>query len=248
MKKWALIGGGLMLLAWSPWLYAELTSEPAEKKVRELPHDDPSVQTPVVVAAPVAEAPKPEPAQPAEPEPAAEAEPAAEPEQVPADQGVVVLPPDKLEAPEPGEPSEPGEPGDPELDQETDEVATAEQDEVPPPVAEGPTDVLQHAFETQPRDALWAKDAEARIAGLFGTADVPAEMLQSATCRKAVCRVEVRWTRERAPAFVSVFQAAKLGFGSAAGVLPQGTTDDEGHQQVDLYLSRKGYTVADLMK
>lgn len=228
MKKWALIGGGLMLLAWSPWLYAELTSSPAEKKARELAGDDP----------PAAELPKaePEPAA-AEPEQPTEPEPAAA-----ADKGVVVLPPDK---PAPAEPAEPAE-ADP--DQQTDEVAAADQEDVPPPVAEGPTEVLKKAFDTQPRDALWAKDAEARIGGLFGTADVPAEMLQSATCGKAVCRVEVRWTREHAPAFVSVFQAAKLGFGATLGILPVGTLDENGHQQVDLYLSRKGYTVADLMK
>jgi hypothetical protein len=237
MKKWALIGGGLLLLAWSPWLYAELTSAPAEKKVRDLASDEPSAEAPVVV--PAAEPSKPEPEPDPEPEPAVQPDPAA----VPADK-VAAAAQANDKAAEPGvEPAAPEQ-----LDEQTDEVAAGEQEDVPPPVAEGPTEVLKHAFDTQPRDALWAKDAEARIAGMFGTTDVPAEMLQTATCRKAVCRVEVRWTRDRAPAFVSVFQAAKQGFGSAVGILPVGTLDEDGHQQVDLYLARKGYTVADLVQ
>jgi hypothetical protein len=238
MKKWALIGGGLMLLAWSPWLYAELTSAPAEKKVRELSDDEPSTDEPAAAAGaePKAE-PEPEP-EPAEPEAPAEPEPAS----VAADKVLPQAQPAERAAEPAADPSA----ADP--DEPTDEVAAAEQDEVPAPVAEGPTEVLKHAFETQPRDALWAKDAEARITSLFGTADVPADMLQAASCRKAVCRVEVHWTRERAPAFVSVFQAAKQSFGSAVGILPVGTLDAEGQQQVDLYLSRKGYTVADLVQ
>ena len=240
MKKWALIGGGLMLLAWSPWLYAELTSSPAEKKVRDLANEEPSADP---GAEPPAAAAVPEP-QPAEPDPAEPEQPAEpEPTGVAADKLVPGQPAEKPAA-EPAPDPSAAEPAD----EQTDEVAAGEDEEVPPPVAEGPTEVLKHAFDTQPRDALWAKDAEARITSLFGTADVPAEMLQAATCRKAVCRVELHWTRERAPAFVSVFQTAKQSFGSAVGVLPVGTLDDKGQQQVDLYLSRKGYTVADLVQ
>ena len=88
-----------------------------------------------------------------------------------------------------------------------------------------------------------------RIGALFGGADVPAEMLQNASCRKAVCRLQLRWTRERAAAYVSVYQSLHQEFGPEVGVDPIGELDsDDGHQQVDLYVARKGYTVADLAK
>jgi TldD protein len=122
-----------------------------------------------------------------------------------------------------------------------------EEEPAPPPVASGATAVLKQAYETQPRDALWAKDTEAKIAALFHQDDVPADMLERASCRRAVCRVDVRWKREHAAQYVSVFQAVREQFGSELAVEPVGQLDEAaGQQQVHLYLARKGYTASDL--
>jgi hypothetical protein len=233
MKKWLTIGGVLMLLAWSPFLWKELTSSPAEKKGRDLPTEEVAADPEVAAAgAPAAE--------PAQPEPAAEPEAPAEPEKsAPAAAPAAADPAAKLAKPEPGQPSDP----------EADNPDEEEGDEPPPPVqASGPTSVLKEAFDKQTRDALWAKDSEARISAMF-SGDVPAEMLQNASCRKAVCRLQLRWTRERAEAYVSVYQSLHQEFGPEVGVEPIGEPDaDDGHQQVDVYVARKGYTIADLAK
>jgi hypothetical protein len=39
MSKWLALGAVALLLAWGPFLSAELTSEPAEKKARDLPSE-----------------------------------------------------------------------------------------------------------------------------------------------------------------------------------------------------------------
>jgi hypothetical protein len=229
MTKWLKIGGALILLLWLPFLYAELTSAPLEKKGRALPSEDPSAE-------PVAE---PRPGEPEEP--AAEAKPeeqkpaAAAPE--PALQKTAE-PPSEEPTPSPAA----GEPSD---EAQADDKAAEEPP--PPPTAAGPAAVLKHAFETQPRDPLWAGDSERKLKALVG-GDVPAELLQSATCRNAVCKIELRWTADRAAAYVSFYEAAHKQLGGEVGVEPQGTPDDKGLARVDLYLARKGYTVADLSK
>jgi hypothetical protein len=239
VKKWLAIGGGLLLVAWAPFIYAELTSEPAEKKTRDLPSDasDDEVvaegegqQGGGVVAGKSAAAPAAEPqAEARGPE-----EPAAEPAAQQA-------------APKPGDPPEPVAP--PEHDEQPAEGdEEAQEEEVPPPVASGPTAQLKRAYETEPRDALWATDTERRIGAVFGSDDVPEGMLQRASCRRAVCSLEVRWTRDHAPQYVGAFQALHDQFGSEIGVEPVGEPDDEGQQVVHLYVLRKGYTAADVGK
>jgi hypothetical protein len=235
MKKWLTIGGVLMLVAWSPFLWKELTSSPAAKKGRDLPTEDLAPDTEVAAAGTAA----------AEPEP----DPAAEPEAPGAEKsapGTAAADPNAKPDPS-AKPAKPegAQPGDPEADNPDEEVG----EELPPPVqASGPTTVLKAAFDTQPRDALWAKDTEARITGMF-TGDVPIEMLQNASCRKAVCRLQLRWTRDRAEAYVSIYQSLHQEFGPEVGVEPIGQPDaEDGHQQVDVYVARKGYTVADLAK
>jgi hypothetical protein len=244
VKKWLAIGGGLLLVAWAPFIYAELTSEPAEKKARELPSDAADDElvaegegeqgghvvsgkgAAAPVEAPQAEAPAPE-------EPAAE--PGAQPGAVQPEATA------KLAAPEePGAPS--GEHDEPAEGEE------AEEEEAPPPAASGPTAQLKKAYETEPRDALWATDTERRIGVVFGSDDVPEGMLQRATCRRAVCSLEVRWTRDHATQYVGAFQALSDQFGGEIGVEPVGEPDDEGHQIVHLYVLRKGYTAADVAK
>ncbi len=247
MKRWLKIGGALLLLAWAPFIYKELTSEPAEKKGRELPSPDADDDEALhgdhapsgaaggpaeVEAPPQAEpAPAPEPA----PEPAAAEAPAAEP---PAGEARLAKPPiDPELAAEP----------EPEPAAEDDEEA--EEEPVPPPVASGPTAVMKQAYETQPRDALWAKDTEARIMQLFAHDDVPQGMLERASCRRAVCRVDVRWKRDTAAQYVGVSQAMREQFGGEVAVEPVGQLDEAaGQQQVHLYVLRKGYTASDLSK
>lgn len=236
MKKWLIVGGVLMLCVWAPFFYAELTSSPSEKKGRALPTDDPGQEPSAIEQAATEASDK-----------AAEPEPTPKPAEQAKPQTVAVA--DKPGTPEPNLPpaahAEVAEPsaaeGDSPSDDEPDPPA-------PPPSPTGPTTVLKHAFETQPRDPLWAADTEAHVRSLFRSGDIPAELLQSASCRTAVCKLELRWTSERATAFVSLYETVHKDFQGELGVEPIGPPDDKGQEQVNLYLTRKGYTVADLTK
>lgn len=231
MKKWLKIGGGLMLIAWLPFLYAELTSAPVAKKGRALPSEDSSAEPADAPKPAEADEPSAEP-KPEEPKPVAAA-PVPEPEAQKAGQQPSEEP---TPSPAAGEPSDEAQADD-----------KAAEEPPPPPTAAGPAAVLKHAFETEPRDPLWAADSEHKLKTLVG-GDVPAELLQSAACRNAVCKVELRWTADRAAAYVSFYEAAHKQLGGEVGVEPQGAPDDKGLARVDLYLARKGYTVADLSK
>jgi hypothetical protein len=243
VKRWLKIGGALLLLAWAPFVYQELTSEPAEKKARVLPGaeagDDEALAAEQAPSGVVSGAPA-EAEAPAHPAAEAEPAPAAAPEQPAAEAPSAEVHLDRpAAAPEPEADPEPVAEGDEE----------AEEEPAPPPVASGPTAVMKPAYETQPRDALWAKDTEARIAVLFSQDEMPQGMLERATCRRAVCRVDVRWKRDTAAQYVSVFQALREQFGSEVAVEPVGQLDEAtGQQQVHLYVLRKGYTASDLSK
>jgi hypothetical protein len=83
---------------------------------------------------------------------------------------------------------------------------------------------------------------------VFGNEDVPADLLRGASCRKAVCRVELRWTTAHATAYVSAYESIQKLLGGEVGVEPVGEPSPQGEQQVNLYLTRKGYTLADLSR
>jgi len=117
-----------------------------------------------------------------------------------------------------------------------------------PPTSSGPVAVLRQAFERQPRDALWASDTEHKLRGLFGTTDVPAELLSETSCRSSVCRVDMKWTPEQATAYVGVYEASTRLSGTELAVEPVGEADEHGALPVHLYLTRRGYTMADLAR
>jgi hypothetical protein len=63
-----------------------------------------------------------------------------------------------------------------------------------------------------------------------------------------VCRVELRWTSANATAYVSAYEAIQKLLGGEVGVEAVGEPSEQGEQQVNLYLTRKGYTLADLSR
>jgi len=239
MKRWVFVGGALIAAVWLPYLYAELSNAPAEKKGRQVA--EPDATDHAVVAEPgssghgadVEKAPTvPEPAP--EPLPALPTQ-AAVPPQPPFEPSV-----------RPGADEEQAHaaPAPPATGEETTPPAPPPK----PPALAGPVDVLKHAYETQARDALWASDTEKRVGAMFGTKEVPADMLTAVSCRTAVCRLELRWTTADAQAFVGVHERLSHDF-SEVGIQPIAPADGESdHHQVDLYLARKGFTVSDLAK
>jgi hypothetical protein len=257
VKRWLAIGAGLLLVVWAPFIYAELTSEPAEKKLRDLPSvagDEQPVPVPVIEAQDEQAATRVDEAPGATADPTAEDENADEAEEadeleLAADESVVEAPADPVPAAPPQPVAEQPEHDDP---GEHEEVAgsddEAQEEDAPPPLASGPTAQLKQAYETEPRDALWATDTERRIASVFSSEDVPEGMLARASCRRAVCSLELHWSRDHATQYIGAFQALYEHFGTEIGVEPVGTIDDEGRQTVHLYVLRKGYTAADVAR
>jgi hypothetical protein len=237
MNRWVKIGGGVLLLAWAPFLYAELTSSPQEKKEREIreaaEHEE--------AAEPAAEPAEPESAEaPSEDEPEGEEDPSAK------------ALPDKPTAPVPAKPSD-----DPGVEPESaDELAEVEADpttgapDAPPPTKNGPVVALKGAFDAEPRDALWAKDTESRIATIFSGGDIPEGFYAQTSCRKAVCRVDVKWTQENAAPYLDTYEELRQAFAGDIAVDPQAPAGEvpEDGVPVHIYVMRKGYTVADLSK
>jgi len=228
MNRWVKVGGTVLLLAWTPFLYAELTSDPLEKKDREIPDQvDPDPNA--VVAAPAAGN--------GEDEEAAEA---------PDEEKVAMKAPPAQK--EPGEGVEPAAAD--ELAEPDNEPTGAAAQDAPPPKAQGPVAALKSAFESEPRDALWAKDAEAKISGVFAGEDIPESLFDKSTCQKTVCRVDYTWSQENAAPYLDTVEELHRAFGADFAVEPQAPANKEGEDAmaVHVYVMRKGYTVADLNK
>jgi hypothetical protein len=228
MNRWVKVGGAVLLLAWTPFLYAELTSDPHEKKDRVIPDQvDPD---PAAVPAAGATAEAEDEGATEEKAEGIKAAPSPEPQKAP-DEGIE---PEAAEA----------------LAEPDNEPTGAAHQEAPPPKSQGPVAALKGAFDSEPRDALWAKDAEGKIAGVYGGEDIPDSLFDKSACQKTVCRVDLVWSQENAAPFLDTVDELHKTFGNDFAVDPQAPADKEGEDAlaVHIYLMRKGYTVADLSK
>jgi hypothetical protein len=230
MNRWVKVGGAVLLLAWTPFLYAELTSDPQEKKGRVLPED----QDPDEIAVEPAEDDKAD-----EPSDDEKGEPVKAPEPAPAVEEIEPAAADEL------------------AEAEGEEPAAAEP--APPPTKAGPVPALRSAFDSEPRDALWAKDTETKIAAMLSGGDMPESLFDKAACQKTVCRVDVRWSQENAAPYLDAYEELHQAFGADIAVDPQAAEPAQGAEQgaantdelalaVHVYVMRKGYTLADIAK
>lgn len=223
MNRWVKIGAGVLALAWAPFLYAELTSDPHEKEMRpiaDLDEPDPSAVLAVVDAA----APETD-----EEKQAATRALAEQTDKPNDDPGVE---PEAMEA----------------LAEPDNEPTGAAVHDAPLPKAVGPVAELKTAFDSEPRDALWAKDAETKIATVFSGDDVPDALLDKSACQKTVCRVDVTWSQENAAPYLDAVEELHRTFGTDYAIAPQAPADKEGEDAlaIHVYVMRKGYSVTDL--
>jgi hypothetical protein len=225
MNRWVKIGAAVLLLAWAPFLYAELTSDPHEKETRLVadPEDpDPNAVVPADAAAPAKEE------TPEEKQAAARA--LAEQNEKPND--------------DPGVEPEANEA----LAEPDNEPTGAAVQDAPLPKPVGPVAELKSAFDSEPRDALWAKDAESKIATVFSGEDMPETLLDKSACQKTVCRVDLTWSQENAAPYLDAVEELHKAFATDYAIAPQAPADKEGEDAlaIHVYVMRKGYTVADL--
>lgn len=247
MRRWLTIGALLLVGLWAPFLYRELTSEPVETKGGAALADDADdalaeAQEPVGggEAEPAAGGDGAEEAKPEAPTPPEAEEVPAQPEQPTVEAPATAEQARTAEAPvEPGGDSPEGPLG-------ADGLPTAEVLEVPP--APSPMAVYVRVFESEPRDALWAREAEAKLLQVMAGAEVPSETIKSARCQKTVCRLELIWKPADSTAYQTAFTGVRNEFGTDMGVQNLGPGENEGEQRIDLYVPRQGYTLADLAK
>jgi hypothetical protein len=225
MNRWAKIGGLVLLLAWTPFLYAELTSDPQEKEARLVPDiDEPDPAALVVV-----DAGAPEKEETPEQKQAATRALAEQNDKPNDDPGVE---PEAMEA----------------LAEPDNEPTGAAVQDAPLPKTQGPVAELKTAFDSEPRDALWAKDAESKIATVFSGEDMPEALLDKSACQKTVCRVDLTWSQENAAPYLDAVEELHKAFGTDYAIDPHAPADKEGEDAlaIHVYVMRKGYTVADL--
>jgi hypothetical protein len=109
------------------------------------------------------------------------------------------------------------------------------------PQRSGPVDALAQAFASEPR-ASSAVQVEAAIQAAFRRAEVPPALLKSVLCRSTVCKVETRWTPDRAQGFMLAFMQLVMqpqeqhAFDHELGVSPEGEPDADGSRAVTVYV------------
>lgn len=247
MRRWLTLGALVLLAAWAPFLYAELTSERVAQKdapVASDPFDQPTDDPELAVAGGEAQAAAP--GADDEGEEADEDEQAAEAEATPDDERVeesgeahAVATPESAKAAEAVAPTTPSAP----REEDDDEPAP-----VPPQGSSHATVVLRRAFESEPRDALWAREAEASLLQIFSGAQVPSSAIHAARCQKTVCKLDLVWSAEYADAYLMAYETVRQRFGNDVGVQPAGSGNYDDEMRLDLYVPRQGYTLADLSR
>ena len=77
-------------------------------------------------------------------------------------------------------------------------------------------------------------------------AEVPASSIEGVRCQKTVCKLEMTWSTAQADVYTMAYQTVRERFGNDVGVQPSGSGNYDDEMKLDLYVPRKGYTLADL--
>ena len=75
---------------------------------------------------------------------------------------------------------------------------------------------------------------------------MPASALGDVRCQKTVCKLEMTWTSEASDVYMMAFQRVREYFSADLGMQPEGAGNYDDEMKLDLYIPRKGYTLADL--
>ncbi|MEY4580430.1 MAG: hypothetical protein RL701_5133 [Pseudomonadota bacterium] len=124
----------------------------------------------------------------------------------------------------------------------TAEANPADTAPIPAPSRSGPVAELKALFATEPRPSAAAR-VETIIEAQFRRNEVPSGLLKSALCRSTVCRVETRWSPQRAEGFMSAFMhlmtdppTESTVFDPQFAISPEGEPGADGSQAIDVYV------------
>lgn len=141
--------------------------------------------------------------------------------------GKAAAAPAHVEEPEPPEHEEPNQPA-PSRAPEAPSAATAEP-AAPAnlPTRQGPLEELVERFANESRGPNSDAD-DARVREAFSDPAIPSTLLQSAECRRTVCRVALRWTPETDAAYVLGLTRAVGTFSAAVAIEGAGQPESDG--------------------
>lgn len=109
-------------------------------------------------------------------------------------------------------------------------------DQTKPPEESGPLAELknQYAYESRSADS---SATEAKLRALISEArNVPSELVQSITCRRTVCKVDMQWTARRRIGFAVVSGSFKQMYNQRVAVEPPSGRSEDGSYPTTLYL------------
>lgn len=204
---WAVAIGGGVCAAWLAWAWSP-----------ELESIDERAPEPLPRASPVA--PPPAPSQPpTAAKPANAAQPTAA--EVPRRQAPAVSAEGEGSAPAPERATTP-------------HPMALEQ--ARPPEQAGPLRELKQQYAGQSRSAA-SSTLEAQLRARLATPNIPPALIDALSCRRTICKLELRWTPTRRLGYVVVFQSLKQLYDQRVAVEPAPGPADDASLPVSLYVA-----------
>ena len=163
-----------------------------------------------------------------------------------------ILEDDEPEEPEEEEETE-GDEKETDDEEEGEKVAEVPADNVEQPTkppskygSSGPLAPLKGAFESEPRDSLWAGDQEPRLINLLLDAEILDDNIGPVKCQRTVCKLEVTWAKEDNEVQMNIYKAVRAEFGLEVGFEPKNINTESETYTMHIYIPRKGYSVAEI--
>ena len=114
--------------------------------------------------------------------------------------------------------------------------------EIPVPDPGGPIAELSQLYASEPR-ASGSQSVESVIEAHFRRTEVPTGLLKSVLCRTTVCRIETRWSPERAQGFMSAMMHLvtepvndRLSFDHHLAIAPEAANAPDGTRTIEVYV------------
>jgi len=124
------------------------------------------------------------------------------------------------------------------------ELGAPSEDEAEP--GQNPSELFSAAFLEEPRDSVWAPEAESRVHAAFARATVPPGALLSVQCRSSLCKIDMLFDRRQHDRFAAATRELRSEFFSGDISLDhQSAPTNKGPERMTAYIPRRGKTIKD---
>jgi pyruvate/2-oxoglutarate dehydrogenase complex dihydrolipoamide acyltransferase (E2) component len=111
------------------------------------------------------------------------------------------------------------------------------------PGDQGPVAEYRKLFESEPRDSS-ANQIESDLRAAFPASDGAPDLIKSVLCRQTLCRIEMRWSQDRARAYIVGFSRLQKKIQIPVALSPVGAKNPDGGQLVEVYMKLKSASAA----